>query len=395
MWLWITDPKAALKAVLNGQTVGFSSIFMSQKNHEKQQEESSSGKKDPELFENEPLDMQPSRKGRIVSTMIVIVVAILVIWVFARNNEEPTQEAASEETKQEETASAEPLEETETTANKAANPEDKLAQLKDEFGDSWQKVTDEITASKETALTNFDDKKTAATEKLAEVSENFKKSADKLIDQGLSSAKKKVNSIADTNLKSLATLQTKTLAKSTAEQLETALPKATEQLNTAKDQVMAAINDNTDQLTTTIDQAVTKALEQNEKAKQELAEQSVAETEVTGAETETQVTKEEVKPAVSNEGIEVTAEPGDSITKMARRALASAMDSGKVSRDLSAEKRIYIEDYMQNRTGSHWIDLDESLTFSIDLINEAVDHANNLSEAQLDHLQIYSSQVSF
>src|SRR5690606_27008544 len=102
-----------------------------------------------------------------------------VIWVFARNNEEPAQEAVSEETKQEETASAEPLEEAETAANEATNPEDKLAQLKDEFSDSWQKATDEITASTEMALTNFDDKKTAATEKLSEVSENFKKSADK------------------------------------------------------------------------------------------------------------------------------------------------------------------------------------------------------------------------
>ncbi len=384
---------------------------MSKKNHEHEQEEIKSEKKDPELFENEPLDMQPSRKGRIVSTMIVIVVAILVIWVFARNNEEPQNETAKEDVKQEETASAEPIKEAGETANEATDPVDQLAALKSEFNNAWQATTDEINSATEMALTNFDDKKAAAVERLSAVDDNFKKTADKTIDQGLASAKKKVDSLSQTTLKSLTNLQSKTLAKTTVEQLETALTPANEQLASAKDQVMTVINDNTEKLTATIDQAVTKATEQSEEAKQKLAQQSVteAEKEVTVIEDTTTKTEvvaetpaqeennvEPVKPAtVTSDGIEVTAESGDSITKLARKALTSAMNSGQVSNDLSAEQRIYIEDYLQNRTGNHRVAVGESQTFSKDLVNEAVDHAKNLSESQIEHLKIYSSQVSF
>lgn len=368
---------------------------MSKKNHFEEDASTDSEKKDPELFENEPMDLQPSRKGRIVSTLIVIVVAILVIWVFARNNEEPKNETANEVTAQEETAAAEPLDET-------ANPEDQLAQLKSEFNDSWQAATDEISRATEMAVTNFDDKKTAALERLNDVSANLQTTATKAVDQGLASAKSKVESLGQTNLKSLAALQTKIEGKTTVTQLEHSLGSANDQLTQAQDQVMAAINDNTEKLTTTIDQAVAKALEQDETAKQQLAEQTRTETEVTVTEKETIATAESVTelPAekevtVTGDGVEVTAETGDSITKLARKALTEAMNSGKVSKDLSAEQRIYIEDYLQNRTGNYRIAVGDSQTFSTELINEAVDHAKNLSDTQLEHLKIYSSQVSF
>lgn len=375
---------------------------MSKENHE--QEEPKSDKKDPELFENEPVDIQPSRKGRIVSTLIVIVVAILVIWVFARNNKETPNETAKEET-----AAAEPLNDTSVAANEATNPEDQLAVLQSEFDTSWQATTDEISNATEMAVTNFDDKKTAALERLTDVTANLQNTATKTIDQGLASAKNKVVSLSQTNLKSLTALQAKIAAKTKVDQLETAVADANDKLAQSKDQVMAAINENTDKLTATIDQAVTKALDQNENS-QQLGAQSKTETEVTVAEDDSAVTaepvteeptKEEVtvtgtKPAtVTGEGIEVTAERGDSITKLARKALTEAMDSGKVSKDLSAEQRIYIEDYMQNRTGSQRVSVGDSQTFSSELMNEAVDHAQNLSDAQREHLKIYSSRVSF
>lgn len=383
---------------------------MSKKNHE--QEEVSSeqpDKKDPELFENEPVDMQPSRKGRIVSTLIVIVVAILVIWVFARNNEETPNETAQEEVKQEETATAKPLEETGVAANEATNPEDQLAALKDKFDTTWQATTDEISSATEMAVTNFDDKKTAAVEHLNDVASNLQATATKTVDQGVASAKGKVESLRQTNLKSLTALQTKIAAKTKVDQLETAVADANDKLARSKDQVMAGINENTDKLTATIDQAVTKALDQNESA-QQLAAQSKTETEVTVSEGDSTVTAEpvaeeptkeevtvaETKPAtVTGEGIEVTAEQGDSITKLARKALTEAMDSGKVSQDLNAEQRIYVEDYLQNRTGSQRVGVGDSQTFSSDLMNEAVDQAQNLNDAQLEHLKIYSSRVSF
>lgn len=383
---------------------------MTKKNHDEEENSSDqSDKKDPELFENEPVDIQPSRKGRIVSTLIVIVVAILVIWVFARNNEEATNETAKEETAQEETAAAEPTEETSVAANEATNPEDQLAVLQAEFDTNWQATTDEISNATEMAVTNFDDKKTAALERLNDVAANLQNTATKTIDQGLASAKNKVESLRQINLKSLTALQAKIAAKTKVDQLETAVADANDKLTQSKDQVIAAINENTDKLTATIDQAVTKALDQNESA-QQLAAQTKTETEVTVAEDDSAVTaepvteeptKEEVtvtgtKPAtVTGEGIEVTAEQGDSITKLARKALTEAMDSGKVSKDLSAEQRIYIEDYLQNRTGSQRISVGDSQTFSSELMNEAVDHAQNLSDAQLEHLKIYSSRVSF
>ncbi len=383
---------------------------MTKKNHDEEENSSEqTDKKDPELFENEPVDMQPSRKGRIVSTMIVIVVAILVIWVFARNNEETQNETAKEEVKQEETATAEPLDATDEAANEAANPEEQLAALKSEFDTNWQATTDEISSATEMAVTNFDDKKTAALERLNDVAASLQNTATKTIDQGLASAKSKVESLRQSNLKSLTALQAKIAAKTKVDQLETAVVDANDKLAQSKEQVMAAINENTDKLTTTIDQAVTKALDQNESA-QQLAVQTKTETEVTVAEDDSTVTIEpatetpdkevpaavEIKPAtVTGEGIEVTAERGDSITKLARKALTEAMNSGKVSKDLSAEQRIYVEDYLQNRTGSQRVGVGDSQTFSSDLMNEAVDRAQNLSDTQLEHLKIYSSRVSF
>ncbi len=94
------------------------------------------------------------------------------------------------------------------------------------------------------------------------------------------------------------------------------------------------------------------------------------------------------------ESYEETAEAGDSITTLARRALKQYLADNK-GLNLSAEKKIYIEDYMQKKTGDYWLDLGQEITFSEKLIKEAINHTQQLTPQQLNNLHQYTVLVSF
>ena len=88
-----------------------------------------------------------------------------------------------------------------------------------------------------------------------------------------------------------------------------------------------------------------------------------------------------------------TAIKGDSQTKLARRALADFLEKNPDS-TLSAEHKIYIEDYLRKNSGhSGRIFVGTSIEFSKDLIRDAISKSQNLNEKQLNNLHKYAARV--
>jgi preprotein translocase subunit SecF len=90
---------------------------------------------------------------------------------------------------------------------------------------------------------------------------------------------------------------------------------------------------------------------------------------------------------------EETAELGEGITHLARKALKHYLQEKGEDLDLTPEHKIFIEDYLQNKIGERWLQLGEKISFSEDLIKEAIDKALQLDESQLENLKQYSSLV--
>lgn len=90
---------------------------------------------------------------------------------------------------------------------------------------------------------------------------------------------------------------------------------------------------------------------------------------------------------------EETAEPGEGITHLARKALKNYLQEQATNLNLSPEQKIYIEDYLQNKTGDRLLALGEKISFSADLIKEAINKAQQLSSEQLENLKQYSELV--
>ena len=82
---------------------------------------------------------------------------------------------------------------------------------------------------------------------------------------------------------------------------------------------------------------------------------------------------------------------GDSVTRLARRALKSYTENN--SENLTNEHKIYIEDYLKDQIGSRPLEVGEEIAFSEDLIKEAIDASLELSPEQLKNLEKYSALV--
>ena len=61
--------------------------------------------------------------------------------------------------------------------------------------------------------------------------------------------------------------------------------------------------------------------------------------------------------------------------------------------ELTEEHKIYIEDYLQNKTGSQGLEIGDQETFSEDLIQEAISNANKLSPKSLENLSKYTKNI--
>jgi len=90
--------------------------------------------------------------------------------------------------------------------------------------------------------------------------------------------------------------------------------------------------------------------------------------------------------------IEKLAEKGDSITTLARKALKDYLAEAD-GLNLTREHKLFIEDYIQNRISDKELQIGEKLSISKDLIAEAVEKSEGLSDAELEELQNYSELV--
>jgi len=95
----------------------------------------------------------------------------------------------------------------------------------------------------------------------------------------------------------------------------------------------------------------------------------------------------------TTEGFIVTAEHGDGLTHLARRAAADYLAQNPDD-SLTAAHKIYIEDYVRKATAhSGGVHAGEQVSFSKSVISQAIDASKNLTDAQLDNLQKYVALV--
>jgi len=90
---------------------------------------------------------------------------------------------------------------------------------------------------------------------------------------------------------------------------------------------------------------------------------------------------------------EEVAEKGQGITHLARKALKEYLAENQANFNLTPEHKIYIEDYLQKKTGNQWLKIGEKVSFSSELILEAINKAQQLTPQQLENLTQYSNLV--
>jgi len=101
--------------------------------------------------------------------------------------------------------------------------------------------------------------------------------------------------------------------------------------------------------------------------------------------------KIEVQPQVKVYEQEAKAEDG--ITHLARRALKEYLQEKGQGLNLTPEHKIYIEDYLQKKTGDYGLKIGQKVTFSEELIKEAIQKAQTLTPEQLQNLSQYAKLV--
>jgi hypothetical protein len=87
-----------------------------------------------------------------------------------------------------------------------------------------------------------------------------------------------------------------------------------------------------------------------------------------------------------------TAGSGDGMTVLARRALANYLEKNPDSA-LTAEHKIYIEDYLRKNVPSKRVFVGTSAEFSKDLIQNAITKSKTLNDSQLKNLHKYTLRV--
>ncbi len=88
---------------------------------------------------------------------------------------------------------------------------------------------------------------------------------------------------------------------------------------------------------------------------------------------------------------EETAEKGEGITHLARKAMNKHLKERGGNENLTKEHKIYIEDHLQNKRGEGWLELGEKISFSGEEIEEAIQKSLNLSQGQLENLKQFTS----
>lgn len=87
-----------------------------------------------------------------------------------------------------------------------------------------------------------------------------------------------------------------------------------------------------------------------------------------------------------------TAAKGDGSTNLARRALSNYLEKN-ADASLSAEQKIYIEDYLRRQVKNGRLKVGETREFSKGSIAKAIEKSKGLNEKQLKNLQKYAQRV--
>jgi|YelNatPaOPRAMG01_1025707.scaffolds.fasta_scaffold09233_9 hypothetical protein len=103
--------------------------------------------------------------------------------------------------------------------------------------------------------------------------------------------------------------------------------------------------------------------------------------------------KTEVETQTQPKIYEETAETGEGITHLARKALKKYLEEKGEGLNLTPEHKIFIEDYLQKKTGDYWLKVGQKLSFSEELIKEAIEKAKSLTPEQLQNLTQYAKLV--
>jgi len=108
----------------------------------------------------------------------------------------------------------------------------------------------------------------------------------------------------------------------------------------------------------------------------------------------TQKTTQETNKAelVKNESGKLTmkANKGAGVTHLARQALKEYINlHPELKQNLTPEHKIYIEDYLKDKTGSFPLKINQELSFDEGLIKEAIDSSQKLTQKQLEDLHKY------
>lgn len=93
---------------------------------------------------------------------------------------------------------------------------------------------------------------------------------------------------------------------------------------------------------------------------------------------------------IENRNLVAKAASGNGKTHLARYALKEYLKDKTLENELKAEQKIYIEDYLQKHVKtSGTLKVGDEITFSEDLIKEAITQAQELTPNQLKNLQKY------
>ncbi|QQS60934.1 MAG: hypothetical protein IPN70_03520 [Candidatus Moraniibacteriota bacterium] len=104
--------------------------------------------------------------------------------------------------------------------------------------------------------------------------------------------------------------------------------------------------------------------------------------------------KQETPSQETSGGFLITAQRGDGLTHMARKATADYLTQNPDA-SLTAEHKIYIEDYVRKAVGHKGkVAVGTQVNFSKDLIRQAIEASKGLTDMQIKNLHKYSVLVS-
>lgn len=98
-------------------------------------------------------------------------------------------------------------------------------------------------------------------------------------------------------------------------------------------------------------------------------------------------------PDLSNATFEQTAQKGQGVTHLARASLAEYLAS-QPDTALTAEHKIYVEDYLKDLKGERELEIGESVEFSAADIQTGIEKAKKLKPEELENLTKYTKRVT-